>query len=250
MELPRPILETPAETASVPVSAVIQERSAAEWRRQPDVGIIRRAQAGDEHAFAVLVRAHEKQVFNLVLRLLRDRSLAEEITQEVFLRVFQGLPGFAFRCKFTTWLFQVAKNLALDELKARDRRPHRLVALDDVPPLQVVDARFEGGEQTAAMWQAIERLPINLRTTLLLRDLAGLTYSEIAETLEINLTTVKWRIFEARNRVALALARAGFASSDAEAEATPPPGAEAIRGTRSTDPCRQRRRDASGDLVS
>lgn len=182
--------------------------SSREWRHQPDIEIVRRAQRGDDSAFSDLVRTYQPPVFNFVLRLVRDRSLAEDLTQEIFLRVFQALPEFSFRCKFTTWLFQVAKNRALDELRERDRRPRPLVALDDAPSFGTDDAPLERGETVTEIWQAIERLPVELRMTLLLRDVVGLTYREIADTLEITLPTVKWRIFKAREAVAHALAEA------------------------------------------
>ena len=83
-------------------------------------------------------------------------SLAEDLTQEVFLRVYQGLPKFSLRCRFTTWLFQVTKNRVLDELRASERRPRRLVALDDVPPLEVLDAPIERVETIDALWRAID----------------------------------------------------------------------------------------------
>src|SRR5206468_8230652 len=85
---------------------------------QPDFGVLRKAQRGDERAFSIIVRAYQVPVFNYVLRLVGDRSLAEDLTQEVFLRVYQGLPKFSLRSKFTTWLFQVTKNRVLDELRA------------------------------------------------------------------------------------------------------------------------------------
>ena len=179
-------------------------RPIAETRAELE--IVRRAQRGDEAAFALLVRAHERRVFNYVLRLLGDRALAEDVTQEVFLRVFQALPTFSFGCRFTTWLFQVTKNRVLDELQTLRRRPRHLVELEDVPSLQVVDAEFERGETVAAVWAAIDGLSLDLKMALLLREVVGLSYPEIAETLEITLPTVKWRIFDARRSVALTLA--------------------------------------------
>src|SRR5581483_7889956 len=110
---------------------------------QPDPDVLRRAQKGDERAFAVILRAYETPIFNYVLRMVNDRALAEDLTQEVFVRVFQGLPRFSLRCKFTTWLFQVAKNRVLDELRARERRPQTAVALDDAPHLEVLDQPVE-----------------------------------------------------------------------------------------------------------
>jgi RNA polymerase sigma-70 factor (ECF subfamily) len=190
--------------------------------QQPDLGVLRKAQRGEERAFSLIVRAYETPVFNYVLRLVGDRSLAEDLTQEVFLRVYQGLPRFSLRCKFTTWLFQVTKNRVLDELRASERRPRHLVALDDIPPLEAVDAPIERGEAVDALWRAIEGLSVDLKMALLLRDVTGLSYTEIADALEITLATVKWRIYKAREEVALALEREGitFGDHQAETEAT------------------------------
>jgi RNA polymerase sigma-70 factor (ECF subfamily) len=177
---------------------------------QPDLGVLRKAQRGDERAFTIILRTYEQPVFNYVLRLTGDRSLAEDLTQEVFLRVFQGLPSFSLRSRFTTWLFQVTKNRVLDELRAMERRPRAVVALEDVPPLEVVDAPVERAETIQAVWRAVEALNPDLKMALLLRDVVGLSYSEIAETLEVTLATVKWRIYKAREEVQLALQRDGI----------------------------------------
>jgi len=182
---------------------------------QPDHGVLRKAQRGDERAFSLIVRAYEQPVYNYVLRLVGDRSLAEDLTQEVFLRVYQGLPGFSDRSRFTTWLFQVTKNRVLDELRALERRPRAVVALDDIPPLEVVDQPFERSETIDALWRAVEGLTVDLKMALLLRDVVGLSYTEIADSLEITLATVKWRIYKAREEVATALARDGITASTA-----------------------------------
>ena len=177
---------------------------------QPDPGVLRKAQRGDERAFTLIVRAYETPVYNYVLRLVSDRALAEDLTQEVFLRVFQGLPKFSLRSKFTTWLFQVTKNRVLDELRASERRPRLSVALDDIPPLEVVDAPLENVEAMDAVWRSVGDLTPDLKMALLLRDVVGLSYTEIADSLEITLATVKWRIYKAREEVQLALAREGI----------------------------------------
>ena len=177
---------------------------------QPDPAVLRKAQKGDERAFAIILRTYETPVYNYVLRLTGDKVLAEDLTQEVFLRVFQGLPRFSLRCKFTTWLFQVTKNRVLDELRAKERRPVAPVNIDDVPPLEVVDQPVERVEAIDALWRAIEALPVDLKMALLLRDVVGLSYNEIADSLEITLATVKWRIFKAREDVQIALARQGI----------------------------------------
>ena len=178
---------------------------------QPDLAILRKAQHGDERAFAIIVRAYETPVYNYVLRLCNgDKSLSEDLTQEVFLRVFQGLPRFSLRCKFTTWLFQVAKNRVLDELRARERRPLAPVDLEHAPQLETVDQPVERVEAIDALWRAIDGLPVDLKMALLLRDIVGLSYNEIADSLEVTLATVKWRIFKAREDVQVTLARQGI----------------------------------------
>jgi len=178
---------------------------------QPDLAILRKAQRGDERAFAIILRMYETPVYNYVLRLTNgEKALAEDLTQEVFLRVFQGLPRFSLRCKFTTWLFQVTKNRVLDELRAKERRPLASVCIDDVPPLQALELPAERVEEIDALWRAIDGLPVDLKMALLLRDVVGLSYNEIADSLEITLATVKWRIFKAREDVQVAVARQGI----------------------------------------
>jgi RNA polymerase sigma-70 factor (ECF subfamily) len=192
---------------------------------QPDPGVLRKAQRGDERAFSLIVRAYETPVFNYVLRLVGDRTLAEDLTQEVFLRVYQGLPGFSLRSKFTTWLFQVTKNRVLDELRANERRPRSVCTLDDVPPLEVVDQPMERLEAIDALWRAVENLNVDLKMALLLRDVVGLAYTEIADALEITLATVKWRIYKGREEVQLALAREGITFGAQSEQAEVPAGA-------------------------
>jgi RNA polymerase sigma-70 factor (ECF subfamily) len=176
---------------------------------QPEISLLRKAQAGDARAFAALVSAYEVPVYNYILRMVGDRTLAEDLTQDVFLRVYHGLPGFSLRCRFTTWLFHVAKNRVLDELRARDRRP-RTSSLEDAGPLEILDTPPEQTELVDAVWRAVGELNPDLKMALLLRDVVGLSYSEIADSLEITLATVKWRIYKAREEVQLTLAAEGI----------------------------------------
>jgi RNA polymerase sigma-70 factor, ECF subfamily len=177
---------------------------------QPDLDVLRKAQRGDERAFRIILNAYETPVYNYVLRMVGDRALAEDLSQEIFLRIYQGLPGFSLRCRFTTWLFQVAKNRVLDELRAQERKPQSALTLDDLPPLEVVDPPPERVEMIDGVWRAVAALNADLKMALLLRDVVGLSYTEIADTLEITLATVKWRIFKAREEVQLALVREGI----------------------------------------
>jgi RNA polymerase sigma-70 factor (ECF subfamily) len=190
--------------------------------QQPDLAVIRKAQRGDERAFALIVRAYEAPVFNYVLRMVGDRALAEDLTQDVFLRVFRGLRGYSLRSRFTTWLFQVAKNRVVDELRAEERRPRALAALEDTPPLEVIDAPIERSEAIGVLLRTVASLNPDLKEALLLRDIAGLSYNEISDTLDVTLATVKWRIFKAREEVQQALEEQGVELSTRSERAQTP----------------------------
>lgn len=179
---------------------------------QPDPVVLRKAQRGDQDAFAVIMRQYERPVFTYVLRVVRDRQLAEDLTQEIFFRAFRGLKRFSSRSLFTTWLFQLAKNRVIDELRAIERRP-RGVDLEQVPPLRMAEPPAEARETVDAVWRAVGSLNADLKMTLLLRDVVGLSYEEIADTLEVTISTVKWRIYVARDRVQRALAEEGLAAA-------------------------------------
>ncbi len=171
---------------------------------QPDHAVLCNAKRGDEQAFALIVRQYQLVVFNYVLRCVRNHHLAEDLTQEIFMRVFQSLPKFSSRSLFTTWLFRVMKNRVLDELRSVERRP-QAIDLEDAPPLRATDVPIERAETMEQLWNAIGRLGVDLRMALLLRDVVGLRYEEIADSLEIPLSAVKWRIYSARQQVAHAL---------------------------------------------
>jgi RNA polymerase sigma-70 factor (ECF subfamily) len=175
---------------------------------QPSPDLLRRACRGDEDAFTEIVRRYELPVFNYILRMVGNRPLAEDLTQDVLLRVHQAMGGFSGRCLFTTWLFQIARNRVVDELRAQERRPHCAAQLDDLADAsdESVELPVERRDTVRRVWEAIEELDLDLRTVLLLRDVVGLPYREIAEVLQLRVPTVKWRIFVARERVATAVA--------------------------------------------
>ena len=189
---------------------------------QPDIALLQRAQKGDEQAFSAIVRLYQTTVFNYILRVVGgDRALAEDLSQEVFLRVYQGLPGFNLRCRFTTWLLQVAKHRVLDELRARERRGKPPIDIDSMPSaLAAYDPEIRL-EEMDAVFRAIGALNPDLKMALLLRDIVGLSYAEIAETLEISLATTKRRIFKARELTAERLVSEGVLRVPAEAPAVP-----------------------------
>ena len=181
---------------------------------QPDPAILKAAQRGDEQAFAWIFEAYRRPIHSYVSRMLNDDLVAEDITQEIFMRVHRSLARFDRRSLFTSWLFQIAKNRIVDEHRARARRPTTHLEPDALS----VDSRTaepsgETREIVSAIWQAVGTLDGRLKNALLLRDVAGLSYLEIAEVLEIDIGNVKWRIFKAREAVQNELAVAGLSPS-------------------------------------
>ena len=169
---------------------------------QPHPVLLQRAQAGDERAFSQLVQQYQAPLLAYILRIVGgDRALAEDLCQDVFLRVYQALSSFSLRSSFTTWLFQVAKHRVYDELRAQDRRVRPTVDLDACPWVASGDRSERQVEDMAAVWAAIAALPVDLRMALVLRDVVGLSYLEIADVLDATLATVKWRIYRAREDV-------------------------------------------------
>jgi len=154
----------------------------------------------------VIVRQYQVPLLNYITRVLAgDQALAEDMCQEVFLRVYQALPGFDARCQFTTWMFQVAKHRVVDELRARERRGRPALELEAAPQLHLAVAPPDADDGMDAVWHAIGSLSVDLKMALLLRDLVGLSYAEIAEALHIPVGTVKSRLFRGRRLLQAAL---------------------------------------------
>jgi RNA polymerase sigma-70 factor, ECF subfamily len=166
---------------------------------EPQPRTIRAAAAGDHQAFEELVRAYQAPVWRFVRRLVGDPVLAEDVAQEAFLRAYQRLDTFTFRCRFSTWLFQVAHNAAIDALRAQARRD-RLTRTAPLPsPPSDPHARAEIAD-------ALARLSPKLRAALLVVEVLGLSYQEAGEVLGVPEGTVKSRVFQARERIAAELA--------------------------------------------
>lgn len=163
--------------------------------REPDPQTGRAAAAGDLDAFEELVRAYQAPVWRFLRHLVVDPALAEDLTQETFLRAFVHLDGFGFRARFSTWLFQIARNLGVDALRRRTRRAEltRLLSPRPDPP---------SPELPAEMTAALASLSPRLREALLLIDVAGLTYREAGATLNVPEGTVKSRVYHARRQLA------------------------------------------------
>lgn len=186
------------------------ERVEVSARELTDGEAVERARRGDHEAFRVLVERHRGRVQALALRILRDRAAAEDATQDAFLKAYAALEGFESRSKFGTWMYRLAYNHCLD-LKRRDRSS-RQVEWDDArgdvgetpahalpPPPPGVAA--ERRELRAQLAQGVAALTEEARETLLLRELDGLSYAEIAEVLGVPEGTVMSRLHNARRRL-------------------------------------------------
>ncbi len=170
--------------------------------------LVQQAKAGDRAAFAGLVSAYEGKIYNLALRYLGSREDAMDASQEVFLRVFRFLPGFQEESGFSTWIYRIGVNVCKDMLHRRLKRAEQPLEVpdeeDEGRPVDVPDLRYdperimEGVELRQALSDAILALPEQQREIIILRDIRGLSYEEIALALALEAGTVKSRLFRAR----------------------------------------------------
>lgn len=160
---------------------------------EPDPATVRQAAAGDLAAFEVLVRTYQAPVWRFLRRLLGDDALAEDVTQETFVRVHRRLSTFDGRSRFSSWLFQVARNAGIDAVRSRARRLRREAAM---PPAPV--ASPEAGHELDA---ALASLSSKLREALLAVEILGLSYIEAGGMLGVPAGTVKSRVHRAREQL-------------------------------------------------
>jgi len=188
-------------------------------RQDADAGDVRRAAAGDEAAFEALVLRHQRALYNLSFRLLGDRPEAEDAVQEAFLRAWRALPRFRGDASFRTWLTGIAINVCRNRLCSADARRRRATAslvrrdpetgLESALPLPDPapdpETRTRAGETRAALGRALAALSAEHREVILLREVNGLEYGELAAVLGCALGTVKSRIARARGALREAL---------------------------------------------
>ena len=173
-----------------------------------EAALVERCAAGDQAACAELVATHQRMVFGLALHLLGDRDEALDLSQEVFLRVFRTLSGFRGQSALRTWIYRIVINQARNRQRWWRRR-HRAeqISLDehlqqsgdlessgDLP----ADRLLASKETAEHIWRALDRLPFDQRTALILREIDGLRYEEIAYSLDVAVGTVKSRLTRAR----------------------------------------------------
>jgi RNA polymerase sigma-70 factor (ECF subfamily) len=176
-----------------------------------DKELVKRVQKGDKGAFDVLVLRYEHKIVNLVMRYVRDPEQALDITQEAFIKAYRALPRFRGDSAFYTWLYRIAVNTAKNYLAAQRRRPTD-IELDLQDPDQYgLNAKLKetdtpegvmlSQELKDTLERAIAALPEDLRTAIILRELDGMSYEEIAQTMDCPVGTVRSRIFRARDAI-------------------------------------------------
>lgn len=199
------------------------QASPADSAQVPDAEAVARARQGDPEAFRVLVERYQGRAYGQALRMLGDPERARDAVQEGFLRAYRGLPRFQGRSAFYTWLYRLMFNVCIDA-KRRDRSGLQVewddaVARDlpadaeEGPQLRVApspDQALERAELGRALREGIDRLPGDARRTLLLREVDGLSYAEIAQTLEIPKGTVMSRLHYARRQLREHLIESGI----------------------------------------
>jgi RNA polymerase sigma-70 factor (ECF subfamily) len=192
----------------------------AEWVRLSDQEVVLMARNGREAAYRELIRRYERPIFALLFRMVRDRELAEDLAQETFIKALNAIESYRPEFKFSSWIFKIANNAAIDHLRRReldtlslDGSPHAAtpeamqatalqIGARQESPLDAVEAKELGG----AIEAAIGRLRPEYRSCILLRHVEGRAYEEIAEILDLPLGTVKTYIHRARNELRQSLA--------------------------------------------
>jgi len=186
--------------------------TAKDLRTLGDREVVALAKAGKEAAYRELLSRYERPVFSLIYRMVRDRALAEDLAQETFVKVLNALDTYRPEYKFSSWIFKIANNAAIDQLRKREVDT---LSLDGAPgartadeieatALQAVDrgesplAELEARELGSQIEQAIGKLRPEYRTAILLRHVEGRAYEEIAEVMDLPLGTVKTYIHRAR----------------------------------------------------
>lgn len=171
----------------------------------PDRELVERARAGERAAFDQLVARYQRRLLRLVLRLLRDQAEAEDVVQETFLRAYRALPRFRGDAAFYTWLYRIALNGARNTIQCRRLRGGPTGAVPaqvPAPEIGTPESMLLSKQVMQAIDAALEALPLDLRTAIVLREIEGLSYGEIAQIMECPLGTVRSRLFRAREAIA------------------------------------------------
>jgi RNA polymerase sigma-70 factor, ECF subfamily len=184
--------------------------------REIDQQLVERVQRGDKAAFDLLVAKYQRKIFRLLSRLVRDPAEVEDVAQEAFIKAYRALPKFRGDSAFYTWLYRIAINTAKNYLVSQGRRAPTSTEADveeaetfddgdQLRDLNTPDSMLLTKQVADAVNRAIEQLPEDLKTAIVLRELEGLSYEEIAESMGCPIGTVRSRIFRAREAIAAEL---------------------------------------------
>lgn len=179
--------------------------------RRSDRELVARVQGGDRRAFDLLVIKYQHKVASLISRYIRDPSEVMDVAQEAFLKAYRALPGFRGESTFYTWLYRITINTVKNHLVAQGRRPpgddveadvaERMATGGRLRELATPEHHLLSMEIAGTVQAALDGLPEELRTALLLRELEGLSYEEIANAMKCPVGTVRSRIFRAREAI-------------------------------------------------
>jgi RNA polymerase sigma-70 factor (ECF subfamily) len=184
--------------------------------RDIDAELVARVQRGDKKAFDLLVLKYQRKIMRLLSRMIRDQSEIEDVAQEAFIKAYRALPQFRGESAFYTWLYRIAINTARNWLASSSRRPSAPNAVenedgetfnetDNLSDISTPEAMFASREIAETVNAAIEGLPEELRTAIVLREIEGMSYEDIAQSMGCPIGTVRSRIFRAREAVAARL---------------------------------------------
>lgn len=179
--------------------------------REQEAAIVRKVLGGDANAFETLVLEYEKNVYNIALRMTGNSEDAADMTQEAFIKAYNSLQSFRGDSKFSVWLYRIVSNVCLDFLRSKNRRPTVSLSVEDDDG---EDAQLDVADESQSpellldrkltrdsVRRGLDSLPPDYRQILLLREIQGLSYDEIAQALGLEVGTVKSRIFRARKRL-------------------------------------------------
>ena len=176
-----------------------------------EISLIQRAKKGDQDAFALLVEEHQRYVYHLALRVLKDENEALDLTQETFVRAWTALPNFRGQSRFRTWLYRITTNLCYNHLPHLRRSLNDLGddVMEEIPEMHMENPAhgIESDETRAHLYKAIDSLDTNYKLLITLRYQNELSYEEIASTLNLPLGTVKTGIFRAKEQIRKSLAQ-------------------------------------------
>lgn len=181
--------------------------------RDIDQQLVERVQRGDKAAFDLLVSKYQRKIFRLLSRLIRDQAEVEDVAQEAFIKAYRALPNFRGDSAFYTWLYRIAINTAKNHLVSRGRRAPTTTEADiedaetfddgdHLRDLNTPESMLLTKQVGEAVNRAIDQLPEDLRTAIVLREIEGLSYEEIADSMNCPIGTVRSRIFRAREAIA------------------------------------------------